>query len=249
MSEFDPFAVWTVKAPEVFQLKNGDATETSITISLGSCPKIPPDLVDKLVETLKAAFCYDHVMERMDPGSHRALLYASTEPRRAYEVINHVIELARQTVTKVIESAYKKEEIVGEVVGQLISSDALFGKYEEAGVGPQHAFLALVDPESPTLRPTLEELERDLEQEDTGQRLSAKVQIEARKALHWVVLTVVFRQSEGFNFLGPVLQRRAVEQWASTGTSRETRPRSTRPWARAESIAGDSTFTAWCRAS
>ena len=217
----DPyFQLTSKKTVNPFSL--GVTVRTNKTVTLGSFPKFSTKNLDEVVRTLKEMSCYDHVMGAMRADQPKGLLYSSTEPQRAGDVLEVLIEQSRRVVTKVLTDAYKKDDGLKEIAKELVAGDKLFGKYELEDPALQHFCLVLVDPESDLLLPTLEQLEDEKVNGNTQVQLSASLQIEARKALHWVALSVIFRQTESFNFLGPNLLQKAVEAvslYRNTGES------------------------------
>ena len=104
----DPFSLFTIKneTDEVF-LQNKIKTWT---IALGMCPKFTNKHIEELVKTLKTIFHYDHVMSNLAPSAGKGLLFGSSEPHRAYEVLRYLIDQAQRIVAKVINEAYRKDE-------------------------------------------------------------------------------------------------------------------------------------------
>ena len=72
-------------------------------------------------------------MSALVPNAAKGLLFASSEPHRAYEVVRYLIEQAQRIVAIVINEAYKKDDALKDTVQDLVASGKLFGTYENGG--------------------------------------------------------------------------------------------------------------------
>jgi hypothetical protein len=205
----DPYAAAT-KRDQAPPFGNGSGLVTTSIVSVGACPGFTDKHVMMVIAFIMTTFCYESVTKNLAENQPKALLFASTDPQRAFEVFYCIVKQAREVVLMVLKEAYKNDSTMKKHVQELISPGKVFGSYRSE-VREDEANVIFVDPESPLLNPTLDELERQKKGEDVDEKAAANLQIKARKALHWMVLTVLFRQTESFTCLGPALLQKAQE--------------------------------------
>ena len=105
----DPYCKFTSRKVDN-PFARGVTVRTNKTVSLGNFPKLSTKHLDEVVRALKETFCYDYVMGAMRTDQPKGLLYSSTEPQRADEVLDVLIEQSRRVVSKVLTDAYKKDD-------------------------------------------------------------------------------------------------------------------------------------------